>query len=357
MDPRALKLRMLKRVFTPPEVCVGRGSIERLACFDPDRVLVVGRTSQLPSLPSCEVLAIPYAGTPSLRALDPLWVQVAEFAPTWIIAIGGGSAMDAAKFLWAKYEHPELAFSEKAPVAIGPLRQKARFVAVPTTAGSGSEASQAAVLTAGDGAKVPYISPEWVPDLVILDPALTVSLPRELTIATGFDALAHAVESSVSPLGNPLLQALAATAIDLILRHLHVAAEKPGDLAAREGMLEAAYLAGLCQSTASTGAAHALSHATSKLHQAPHATATAFYLLPAMRWNRKKNPALYDRFEAIVDLATGLVPQTFADLLGRPLDASERQALAEAAAKDICLRTNPYRMNAAGLSQLLAEIG
>jgi alcohol dehydrogenase class IV len=286
-----------------------------------------------------------------MPCIESLRTKVAEFAPTWIVAVGGGSVIDAAKFLWAQYEHPNLVLSGKAPAAIPPLRGKSRFAAVPTTAGSGSEASQAAVLTADDGAKIPYVSPEWVPDLVILDPTLTVSLPRQLTVATGFDALAHAVESAVSPLGNSLLQALATTSIELILKHLPAAMENPQDLAAREGMLEAAYLAGLCQSTASTGAAHALSHATSKLHGVPHAAATAFYLLPTMRWNHTKN------LDTIAGLATRVgLPQTFTELLGRTLDPAERQALAEAAAKDICLRTNPCRMTVKDLAQLLAEI-
>jgi alcohol dehydrogenase class IV len=210
-----------------------------------------------------------------------------------------------------------------------------------------------------------------VPDLAILDPGLTVSLPREITVATGFDALTHAVESAVSSLGNALLQALAATAVGLVLRHLPAAAETPHDLVAREGMLEAAYLAGLCQSAASTGAAHALSHATSKLHGAPHAAATGFYLLPTVRWNRTKNAALYDPLAAacglasgaalataIADLATRVgLPQKFAELLGRTPDDSERQALAGAAAKDVCLRTNACRMGTPELAQLLAEIG
>lgn len=354
MDPRAMKLRMLQRVLSPPEVCVGKGSIERLSCLDSDRVLVVGRSPGSIS----GLTVIPFTGAPRPASLESLRAEVAAFAPTWIVAVGGGSVLDAAKFLWAQYEHPGLVLSGRAPVPIGPLRQKARFAAVPTTAGSGSEASQAAVLTADDGAKIPYVSPEWVPDLVILDPSLTVSLPREITVATGFDALTHAVESSVSSLSNTLLEAHAATAVSLILRHLPVAAGNPRDLAAREGMLEAAYLAGLCQSAASTGAAHALSHATSKLHGVPHAAATAFYLLPTMRWNRTKNAAIYgDRLDAISDLAAQLaLPRTFMELLGRTLDASERQALADAAARDVCLRTNPCRMSAQDLVQLLAEI-
>jgi alcohol dehydrogenase class IV len=287
------------------------------------------------------------------------------------VAVGGGAVLDGAKFLWAQFEHPELSISGTAPAMIGPLRQKSRMVAIPTTAGSGSEASQAAVLTGDDGTKIPYVSPHWVPDIVILDPLLTVSLPRELTVATGFDALTHAVESAVSSLGNTLLQALAATAVRLVLRHLPAAAENPKDLAARGGMLEAAFLAGLCQSTASTGAAHALSHATAKLHGAAHGAATGFYLLPTMRWNRTKNAAVYDELALGCGMADGAAlvavladlaarvgqPQKFAELVGRTLDAAERQTLAETAGKDVCLRTNACRLGPPELAQLLAEIG
>jgi alcohol dehydrogenase class IV len=228
-----------------------------------------------------------------------------------------------------------------------------------------------AVLSADDGTKIPYVSPSWVPDVAILDPALTVSIPRETTVATGFDALAHAVESAVSSLGNTLLRALSATAVELVLRHLPATVENPQNLKAREAMLEAAFLAGLCQSAASTGAAHALSHATSKLHGTAHGAATGFYLLPTMRWNRTKNAAVYDELATGCGLADGAalvaalanlaaqmgLPQSFPELVGRTPDASERQALADAAAKDVCLRTNACRLGAPELAQLLAEIG
>jgi alcohol dehydrogenase class IV len=376
-----MKLRMLKRVLCPPEVCVGRGSVERLGCLDPARALVVaGRsarpngalervTGQLKDATALEVIEL--VGEPRAASLGAAQAAVAAFAPAWIVALGGGAVMDAAKFLWAQFEYPDLVLSGTAPSPIGPLRQKARLIAIPTTAGSGSEASQVAVLTADDGTKIPYVSPHLVPDLAILDPELTVSLPREITVAAGFDALAHAVESAVSSLGNTLLQTLAAAAVSLVLRHLPAAAENPHDLAAREGMLEAAFLAGQCQSAAATGAAHALSHATSKLYRTPHAAATAFYLLPSMRWNQTRNTALYDPLAAacglpsgaalvtaIADLATRAgLPRKLAELLGRTPDASELQALAGAAAKDVCLRTNACRMGTTDLAQLLAEIG
>jgi alcohol dehydrogenase class IV len=376
-----MRLRMLKRVLSPPEVCVGPGSLDRLACLEPGRVLVVIGGSakrngvrdkvaaQLKDAKALEFIELE-SGEPRAGAIESLRPRVAEFAPDWFVAVGGGAVLDAAKFLWALYEHPDLALSGT-PTAIGPLRGKARLVAAPTTAGSGSEASQAAVLMADDGTKIPFVSPHWLPDVVILDPALTIGLPREQTIATGFDALTHAVESAVSMLGNALIHALAGTAVRLILRHLPVAVEHPQDVTAREAMLEAAFLGGLCQSTASTGAAHALSHATSKLYGSPHGTATGFYLLPTMRWNLAKNPGVYDQLAiscgladgsaliaAIADLAARVAePQCFSELVGRTPDAAEREALAATAAKDMCLRTNACRISAPELAELLAEIG
>jgi len=380
VDPRALRLQMLKRVLFPPEVCVSKGSVERLACLDFARVLVVtgnsGRrtgalervTAQLKDATAREVLELE-SGEPRAASIAAARERVATFAPEWIVAVGGGAVIDAAKFLWAQLEYPDLVFSGK-PMSIGPLRRKSRFAAIPTTAGSGSEASQAAVLASDDGTKVPYVSPHWVPDLVILDPVLTVSLPRETTVATGFDALTHAVESSVSSLGNPFLRGLAATSVGLVLRHLPTAADNPQDLAARSGMLEAAFLAGVCQSMTSTGAAHALSHAASKIHKVPHGAATGFFLLPTMRSNRKKNPALYDELANGCGLANGAaleaalvalvarvgLAQSFDELVGRTPDSAERRTLAEAAAKDVCLRTNACRLGTPELEQLLAEI-
>jgi hypothetical protein len=372
---------MLKRVLFPPDVCMGKGSIERLAYIDPARVLLVTGgsarrsgalervTAQLKDATAREVLELD-GGEPRASSIASAKEMVAAFAPQWIVALGGGAVLDAAKFLWAQLEYPDLEFSEKA-VPIGPLRSKARMVAIPTTAGSGSEASQVAVLAGGDGTKIPYVSPHWVPDIVILDPILTVSLPRKTTVATGLDALTHAVESAVSSFASPFLQVLASSSVELVLRHLPPAAENPQDLVARAGMLEAAFLAGLCQSMTSTGAAHALSHAASKLYSAPHGAATGFFLLPTMRWNRKKNATVYDQLAvgcgladgsaleaALLDLVARMdMPQSYEGLVGRPLDAGERQTLAETAAKDICLRTNACRMTTADLVQLLAEIG
>ncbi len=380
MDLRALRLRMLKRVFSPSEVCVGAGSLERLGGLEPARVLLVAGASArrhgmiervngfLKDATALEVLEIG-GHEPKAENIVSMKQQVADFNPEWIVAIGGGTVIDSAKFIWAQFEQPELSFGAKA-AAIGNLRAKARFIAIPTTAGSGSEASQAAVLSTEDGTKTAYVSPQWLPDVAILDPALSVSLPRGTTLATGFDALTHAVESAVSTLGNGLLLALAATAVRMILRNLPTVAEQPQDLAAREAMLEASYLAGLCQSTTSTGVAHALSHATSKLHGVSHGAATSFYLVPTMRLNRAKNPKLYDGLAtgcgyadgaalttAIAELAAAVgMPQRITELVGRTPEPGELEALATASSQDICIRTNACRLGAPELTQLLAEI-
>lgn len=379
-----MKRLMLKRAFFPAEVCTGKGSTDRLGCLEPARVLVVSGvsarrcgaiervTTQLKDAAACEVVELP-PGEPRASGLVEAREKVTAFAPEWIVAVGGGAVLDAAKLLWAQFEHPDLALSGALPAAaaIGPLRRKARFIAVPTTAGSGSEASQTAVLTGEDGTKIPLVSPHWLPDIAILDPVLTVSVPRETTVATGFDALTHAVESAVSSLCSTFLRVLAGTAVSLILQYLEDATENPTNLAARGGMLEGAFLAGFCQGAASTGAAHALSHATSKIYGVPHGAATGFYLLPTMRHNRAKMTKVYDDLavcsglpdgEALIAKVAALagrvgLPQRFQELMGRTPDDAERQALASAAAKDVCLRTNACRLEMADLSRLLAGIG
>jgi len=380
MDLRAMRLQLLKRVLFPPEVCTGKASIERLACLDPARLLLFAGSSAHKNGTTDRVLAqlnqstakdvvLWDSGEPKASSINALRSRVTSFGPEWIVALGGGSVIDAAKFIWAQHEDPNLMLAGKA-TPIPPLRGKSRFIAIPTTAGSGSEASQAAILTAEDGGKIPFVSPHWVPDIVILDPALAVTLPRETTVSTGLDALTHAVESAVSSLSNPFLRVIAATSVGIILRQLPVAVDNPKDIAARSAMLEAAFLAGLCQSMTSTGAAHALSHSASKLHAAPHSAATGFFLIPTMRWNRKKNAAVYDELAvncgfadgatleaAILSLVTRVgLPQTYSGLIGRVPDAAERQTWAEVAAKDVCLRTNACRLGVPDLAQLLSEI-
>src|SRR5579883_25250 len=176
MNPAAMRLQLLKRCFFPSEVCAGRDALERLACLDPgQRVLLLSGGAAVRSGLRDKVIAklkgsaavdsIEWSGgEPTTQAIAGLQPRVAGFAPAWIVGLGGGSVLDAAKFIWAQFEHPELDYSAGAK-PIAPLRKLARLALAPTTAGSGSEASQAAVLTNPAGAKVAYVSPHWIPDI------------------------------------------------------------------------------------------------------------------------------------------------------------------------------------------------
>jgi alcohol dehydrogenase class IV len=145
--------------------------------------------------------------------LEDAVAALRAFRPDWIVAIGGGSVLDGAKLCWARYEHPHFP-TEKLdrPFALPPLRSLSRFVAVPTSAGTGSESSSTAVFTeSGTGRKIPAVTHDFLPDIAILDPRLTVDLPPEWTAMTAFDALGHALEGYVSALENPLVDRLAPT--------------------------------------------------------------------------------------------------------------------------------------------------
>ena len=381
MDLRARKLRLLKRIFFVPEVCAGRDSMQRLSCLDPGaRVLILAGgsasrtgilekvTAQCKGAAACEVVALDH-GEPTAAAITGLRDRVRDFAPEWIVGVGGGSVLDMAKFIWAQYEHPELEWD--GPVAIPPLHALARLILAPTTAGSGSESSQAAVLIGNSGTKVPYVSSHWLPDLVILDPALTAGMPAALTASTGFDALTHAVESAVSSLSHNMLRSLSGTVVRNIHRHLPQAVRAPQDLAVREAMQNASFLGGLCQSTASTGAAHALSHATTALHGTAHGVATGFYLAPTMRFNQGKNPAVYNELAlesgvpsgealivAIETLAQEVgLPRRLRDLVGRDLGPEDKRTLADTAVKDVCMRTNACQLSPLEVEEMLQTLG
>jgi len=383
MDRKVMILKMIRRMHMPAEVCVSRNSVNRLATLSASRILVISSSSSkengvLNKIKECFSKAgttIQVWTSPSQEPTIVTITQIASFAmdlkPDWIVAIGGGTILDLAKFVWSIYEHPTLEIGARNSVEVPPLRKKARYIAIPTTAGSGSEASQVAVLTNHEtNRKQPYVSPEWVPDIVILDPTLTVSLPPTLTAQTGMDALSHAVESYVSRISNPLVQSLSSTSIRLIFQWLSRVCRNPDDLEARESMLNAAYLAGLCQSTASTGLAHSLAHAVSTVLQISHGQGTAFFLKSTMIYNEAKNSKLYEQlsldvglsnFEelsaAIERLACELeLRRHLSELIGYTPSDKNLLDIAHIAIEDICTRTNPCPSVEADLVKILDEV-
>ena len=214
-------------------------------------------------------------------------------APELIVAVGGGSVLDAAKAMRLFHESPELTLEEltlpfldaRKRVAHYPdVEHAIRFAAVPTTAGTGSEVSPAAVLTAG-GRKLTLVDYSLVPDVAIVDPRLTITMPPHMTADTGIDALTHALEAGVSIFASPYTDAFCMQALHLILDALPRAYADGADLTARTAMSNAATLAGLAFSNAFVGVNHALAHAVGARFGIAHGRANAIFLPHVLRYN------------------------------------------------------------------------
>lgn len=193
-----------------------------------------------------------------------------------LVAVGGGSIIDAAKAVWLAYERPDLDIRTVTPLEPLGLRKKALLVAVPTTAGTGSEATSAAVITDG-GQKMALQHPELVPDFAVLDPSFTTGLPARLTVHTGMDVLAHATGGYLSHWANEYSETMALKALELVFRYLPRAASDGADLEARFKMLVASNMAGLAFSNAAPGLEHAMGHAFGKMYGVHHGAAVGLF--------------------------------------------------------------------------------
>ncbi|MBE2238336.1 MAG: iron-containing alcohol dehydrogenase [Caldilineaceae bacterium] len=215
---------------------------------------------------------------PSLQTAQRGAQVAIEFAPDWIVGLGGGSPMDASKAIWAMYEHPGLDATEINPMVTLGL-SKAKLIAIPTTSGTGSEATWALVLTdAEEKRKFSTGSRELVPTLAIIDPTLTQGLPARITADTGLDALTHAIEGYVATWHNDFSDGLCLKATQLVFDYLARAVRDGNDLEAREHMGNAATIAGLGFGNANLGLAHAMGHSFGSLFKQPHGRAVALYL-------------------------------------------------------------------------------
>jgi alcohol dehydrogenase class IV len=216
---------------------------------------------------------------PSVQTVRRAAEQMATYQPDWIIGLGGGSAMDAAKAAWLLYENPDAD-----PAAINPmedygLRQKARLIAIPTTSGTGSESTWATVLTDTDlQMKLALGTPELLPDLAIVDSTLVMGLPPRITADTGMDVLTHAVEAYTNTLANDFSDGLALKAIDLVLKFLPRAYANGADAEAREHMHNAAAIAGLAFGNSMLALSHAMGHSLGAVFHVPHGRSVGLFL-------------------------------------------------------------------------------
>ncbi|MBE3576176.1 MAG: bifunctional acetaldehyde-CoA/alcohol dehydrogenase [Limnochordales bacterium] len=232
---------------------------------------------------------------PSVETVEAGARAMQRFEPDCIIALGGGSAMDAAKGMWLFYEYPDARFEElrlkflyirKRAIRFPHLGRKAKFIAIPTTSGTGSEVTAFAVITDRKrNVKYPVTDYELTPDVAIVDPDLVMTVPPRLTADTGIDALVHAIEAYVSVMASDFTDGLALKAIDLILKYLPRAYRDGTDREARAKMHYAATIAGLAFTNAFLGINHSLAHVVGARFHIPHGRANAILLPHVIRYN------------------------------------------------------------------------
>ena len=279
-------------------VVVGGGSMKRFGFLDKvcDNLKAAGMAVEL------------FEGVepdPSVETVMKGAEAMRKFQPDWIVAIGGGSPIDAAKAMWAFYEYPETSFEDLiTPFSFPTLRQKARFCAIPSTSGTATEVTAFSVITDYQkGIKYPLADFNITPDVAIVDPELAETMPPKLTAHTGMDAMTHAIEAYVSTLHCDYTDPLALHAIEMISADL--VDSYNGDMAARDRMHNAQCLAGMAFSNALLGIVHSMAHKTGAAFadygaHIIHGAANAMYLPKVIAFNAK-DPVAKARYGVIAD--------------------------------------------------------
>ncbi len=314
---------------------------------------------------------------PSVETVMQGAAAMREYNPDWIVSIGGGSPIDAAKAMWIFYEHPEAKFEEVAkPFNIPHLRNKARFIAIPSTSGTATEVTAFSVITDySKGIKYPLADFEITPDIAILDSALAETMPKQLTAHTGMDALTHATEAYVASARSDFSDPLALKAIQMIIDNLIDSYN--GNKVAREKMHIAQCLAGMAFSNALLGITHSLAHKTGAIFHIPHGCANAIYLPYVVRYNQKccaeryadiakflglKGSTTAELVDSYVELLENLnrkmeIPSTLKEYGVEESDfKSNLDRIANNAVEDACTGCNPRSTNAEDFKKLLTAI-
>ena len=291
----ALKTFEGKKAF----VCVGGGSMKRFGFLD--------RVVQYLQEAGMEVKL--FEGIESDPSVDTVMKgakEMQDFGPDWIVAIGGGSPIDAAKAMWIKYEHPECSFEDMCKVfGIPTLRNKAKFCAISSTSGTATEVTAFSIITDYEkGIKYPIADFEITPDVAIVDPALAQTMPKKLVAHTGMDALTHAIEAYVSTANCEYTDPLALHAIEMIRDDLVDSYNE--DKEARNAMHNAQCLAGMAFSNALLGIVHSMAHKTGAVFgdlgaHIIHGAANAMYLPKVIAFNAKDETAK-KRYGKIADV-------------------------------------------------------
>ncbi|GKX30221.1 NADPH-dependent butanol dehydrogenase [Vallitalea longa] len=311
---------------------------------------------------------------PSFETIHEGAKKMMEYGPDWIVGVGGGSAMDAAKAMWVIYEYPEIDTIDKFESKhnnMPPLRNKARMIAIPTTSGTASEVSRSVVITNTATHKKSGASDmKMIPDVVILEPDITASMPKGLTAATGMDALTHAIEAYTSTRANMISDVLAEKAVAMILDNLVTAYNTGNDLTARENMQVASCFAGMAFTNVSLGIVHSIAHTVGGLFGIPHGLADAIILPYVIEFNmsddmaKKRYNELAKKInkdsllDAVREINNQLdIPFSLKEVINDDDSfKAQLEEIAKLAIADGCTKTNPIVPDVEHMKKLILKI-
>lgn len=369
---------MTSYFFSIPKVYFGEGALKALRQLDNKKVGIVtdsfmatsGKTRDLINeMPQAAVsIFSDVTPDPSIEILQAGAAQFKAFKPDVIIALGGGSSLDAAKGI-------KVTLEEHFP------GHEITLIAIPTTSGSGSEVTAYAIISdPKNGRKYPLIAEELVPDYAILDPRLVLSVPRQVAVDTGMDVLTHAIEALVSTGANDFSDALAEKAIALTWQYLPDVYRDEKDIQARTHMHNASCMAGMAFNSSGLGLVHGMAHAIGGMMHIPHGKINAMLLPLVIAWNAQHAPQAIPRYlrcAAIMGIQASTPEQTLNALISSIRDinrhfgipatlaelgkditdfASLRQPLIQAALADGCTASNPCQPTASDIDHLLTQI-
>ncbi len=370
--------------FRSPSIIYGEDSISYLNDIPQRRITIVTdgnivRTglvqkvkSQLPS--GADVLIIDDVPVePTLSYVSSIKAKIAEFRPDLIIGLGGGSCMDCAKAAFVTYEKPDLDMHEITPLINLDLRKKSRIILIPTTSGTGSECSWAAVISEDDhGRKNEFASPEIIADFAILDPVMVSSLPEMVRKSTAIDALTHAIEARSSAWKNPYSDIFADKAVELITSNLMDALNDHENVEAVTNVHIGASMAGLAFSNSQITLAHSLGHSLGAHFSIPHGISVGIFLPHVIRFNyseakteysaiNKKFPAVLRKKYLYLTVENFLkqlsMPMTLADLkINKNEFEQKMDSMASLALESTGTVLNPRDAGRSELEMLLREI-
>ena len=375
-------LNLLSRIISPHEIVLKKGSLIRLKYLEGKKaVIVLGQSSfeatdnfqkvktfLSSSKLDVDIIKLP-SGDPTFDSVNGLLVHFHNYNPDIIIGIGGGSVLDSVKIARLLFENDENIIQNNSQnFSFKNSIRKTQLILIPTTCGSGSEVSSVVVIKENKTPKkITYVSHSFIPDIVILDPSVLISLPVNLIASTAIDALTHALESYSSKISIPFSESYAKIAASEIKNNLESTITNKDQILYKEKLQIAALNAGIAQNISSVGASHAIAHALGALLNIPHGIANGIVLSKIIQHNDSASPKVMEilnfiGFNSVPEFGSWLaniqskanIPNKWGIYLNNQ-NQNIVNDLAILASEDVCIKTNPKRLSMEEIQNILLE--